>query len=117
MTADGGADLKVGVTGGPGAWVGVLRGPKRRVLWSCGHTHVNRDMTTTWNVSARDCAAVVLDAIQNDDRTIRKLEQWLERACFSRAWERDMAVCDLERRKAALEKGRALRGTIAAGGA
>ncbi|MBV6487618.1 MAG: hypothetical protein GHHEDOFH_01565 [Pseudorhodoplanes sp.] len=60
------AQLTAGIQGSPSNWQGVVRDGKR-VVWCCGHCHSNRDNSTLYNYSARDCAKGALWVAQATD--------------------------------------------------
>lgn len=66
-------ELRVSHTGGPGAWVGLIKRGKE-IVWRCPHKHPNRNEETTYNTAATRCAAVVLDAINDPSKTRRSIE-------------------------------------------
>lgn len=104
-------DLRAGVKGNPGCYHGVIRNGKR-IVWQCPHKHINRDETSSVNVSARRCANAVLGALRDDDDQIRRFNLWLSRVQFRFSWEQSVAFRDLAILEAALPVGRALRDSL-----
>ncbi len=78
---------QAGISGGPGAWHGVIR-VGGRAVWTCGHAHANRDQSTmTSGRSARDCACFVLMAAERPEY-LPSLRQWYANPTVSmRPWE------------------------------
>jgi hypothetical protein len=46
--------LKIGFSGVPGSWTGVVRDGKKIVV-ECGHLHPNRDSASTYKTAAMQC--------------------------------------------------------------
>jgi hypothetical protein len=66
-------ELRASHTGGPGAWVGLIKHGKE-VVWRCPHKHPNRNEETTHNTAATRCASIVLDAVNDPSKTRRSIE-------------------------------------------
>lgn len=58
------SDLKAGYCGSAGSWRGVIKSLNGDVVYTCDHTHRNREQTTRTNgTSAVTCARRVIDTI------------------------------------------------------
>lgn len=71
-------DLRSSVTGSENHWQGCIR-YKNKVIWSCGHSHTNRDQSTqTSGQCASDCARNVLKYAQMDDAQLAQHQRDME---------------------------------------
>jgi len=66
------SELRVSHAGGPGRWRGAIR-VGERVVWTCPHSHRNRDYSSGGRTAARECAGYVLEAVADPDRAVRML--------------------------------------------
>lgn len=73
------AELRVGHTGAPGAWRGLIKHGKE-VVWICNHTHPNRD-EDAGHTAARPCASLVLKALTDPDGFTRTTEAMQRSGC------------------------------------
>lgn len=63
--------LTASVAGSSRRWSGVIR-EGRKVVWSCGHAHANRDQRTNASgMPARECVNLVFGAVVDRDQTTR----------------------------------------------
>jgi len=71
-------ELRVSYLGGPGSWIGAIR-RGRQVVWSCPHSHGNRDQSTSVNSSAHECANYVHEALTQPEKAadvLAALRKW-----------------------------------------
>jgi hypothetical protein len=58
------SELKAGYCGSSGSWRGVIKSPNGDVVYTCDHTHHNREQSTRTNGrSAVDCVGRVIGTI------------------------------------------------------
>lgn len=104
--------LTASVTGSARHWTGVLR-EGRKVVWSCGHVHTNRDQQSRTNGRpAHECAHMVLAAVVDRDKAVRQIAA-MERST-PHLYAREHHI-HTERMKHALATADSIRGGLVAG--
>lgn len=57
-----GVGFRIGSTGAPSAWTGVVRDAKGHIVATCGHSHPNRDNASTYKTAAVPCIKQLVSA-------------------------------------------------------
>lgn len=106
--------LRASVTGRPRCWTGVIR-DGRKVVWSCGHQHPNRDQQSMTNGRpAYECSNMVLFAVEHRDDAMRRLAA-MERS-YPHLYAREHHA-HVEKSRRALEIADSIRAALIAGSA
>lgn len=106
-------ELRVSHGGGPGSWQGVIR-RGRQIVWTCPHSHSNRDDDGA-SSAARPCAALVLEALVDREKAVKTLVAVRESSIathYRYEWMVKRHLWSIQRREWALAEADTVRGSM-----